>query len=328
MPPQNSFTFKLTPDQQDLLKAHLAQGNYRPAEVPHTVAAVKTDSCSINLYVSGKCLVQGKGAQEWVEFVLEPQIMGSVGLGYEEVLSPEMFEEHMGIDESGKGDFFGPLVISAVFVNQDIIDVFRELNVRDSKTVTSDRKALSMARDIHRVLDGKFSVITIGPEAYNRLYMKMGNVNKMLAWGHARAIENLLEKVPGCPRAVSDQFGPKHQIEQALLKKGQKIRLEQRPKAESDPAVAGASILARAGFVHALGQMGKQFDMEIPKGASEKVRQVAQELIRKNGPEILIKACKCHFRTADQVLEEEGFSRSDLGELGAAKSKTYTRSSR
>ena len=74
----------------------------------------------------------------------------------------------------------------------------------------------------------------------------MGNVNQILAWGHARAIENLLENIPGCPRAVADQFGPKRQIEQALMKKGQKIKLEQRPKAESDPAVAAASILARA----------------------------------------------------------------------------------
>jgi ribonuclease HIII len=134
----------------------------------------------------------------------------------------------------------------------------------------------------------------------------------MLAWGHARAIESLLEKVPDCPRALSDKFGPTHQIEQALMEKGQKIQLDQRTKAESDPAVAAASILARAGFIYALRKMGKSYNTEFPKGASDKVRREAERLVANKGPGILLDTAKCHFQTTDKVLAEVGYSRKDL----------------
>jgi ribonuclease HIII len=228
----------------------------------------------------------------------------------------------MGIDESGKGDFFGPMVIAAAYVDEPLVEKLREMDVRDSKRITSDRKALDMARDIRDLLGDRFAMVNIGPAAYNRLYAKMRNVNSMLAWGHARAIEDLLEKVPGCPRALSDQFGPKRQIEQALMRKGKDIRLEQRPKAESDPAVAAASVLARAGFVHALQRMGKSYEVEIPKGASDAVRATAEQLVKQRGPEVLLQTAKCHFRTADRVLEAVSLDRSALGPEGAAVSRT------
>jgi len=318
---RNSFTFVLNDEQQAALTRLLKTGNYRPLSMEHTLVAAQGRDCTIALYKSGKCLVQGKGAEEWVTFVLEPQILGEVYVGYEELHHPEFAQPHMGIDESGKGDFFGPLVIAAAFVDAERSRSLRSIDVRDSKRITSDKRAEEMAKSVRGILGEQHAVITIGPEAYNRLYASMRNVNRILSWGHARAIENLLEKVPDCPRAVSDQFGPKRQIEEALMKKGRNIRLEQRPRAESDPAVAAASILARAAFVRALRRMGKQYELAIPKGASAKTEEIARALVEREGPQILLQTSKCHFKTADKVLSAAGFDRDALGPAGAATSK-------
>jgi ribonuclease HIII len=320
---KTSFTFRLDDIQQERLIGILRTGNYRPTEIPYTRIAADAENCRIALYTSGKCVIQGKGAQDWVTFTLEPLVLQEARLGYDEVHDPEASQPHMGIDESGKGDFFGPLVIAAAFVNKPLAKAFADKGVRDSKTVTSDKKAEEMARDIRKMLGDRYALVTIGPRAYNRLYAKMRNVNDILAWGHARAIENLLEKVPDCPRAVSDQFGPKRQIEQALMKKGRSIELIQRPKAESDPAVAAASILARASFIAALRKIGEQYGVTIPKGASDRVREIGVELVKKQGPETLLETVKCHFRTTDAVLEAAGHSRKDLGPEGQAVSKPF-----
>jgi ribonuclease HIII len=310
---QNSHTIKLTGEQQEKLITILQNTKYTPTEVPHTRIAVAAEKCRINLYNSGKCLVQGKGAEEWITFVLEPEITGEALLGYEAVHDPESVEPHMGIDESGKGDLFGPLVISAVYTDAKTVDILHEIGAKDSKRISSDRVALQLASQIRKQLDGKYTLVTLGPEAYNRLYASMKNVNRVLAWGHARAIENLLEKVPTCPRALSDKFGPTHRIETALMKNGKKIQMDQRTKAESDPAVAAASILARAGFLNALRGIEKTYGIEtVPKGCSSKVKQIATELVAHQGPGILAKTCKLHFKTTEEVLRANGYTRADL----------------
>jgi ribonuclease HIII len=145
------------------------------------------------------------------------------------------------------------------------------------------------------------SVVAIGPERYNQLYVKLGNLNRLLAWGHARIIENLLEQRPDCPRALSDQFGNPRLIQRALLEKGRHIILEQRTKAESDLAVAAASILARERFINWLHKTGKEYRRELPRGASGTVKKVAAELVDAHGPEVLSRIAKTHFKTAAEV---------------------------
>ncbi len=322
MPKKTSFTFPLNAAQQARLVEIIRTGNYRPREVPHTRIAAEGSDCQIALFKSGKCLVQGQGAEDWVLFTLEPEVLQQAGVGYEQVLHPEAAQPHMGIDESGKGDFFGPLVIAAVYVDEQLVPAMQEMNIRDSKTISSDRVARDLARKIRELVGDRWTLVTIGPRKYNELYARIRNVNRLLAWGHARAIENLLEKVPGCPRALSDQFGPTRQIEMALMKKGKRIKLEQRHKAESDMAVAAASILARAGFLDGLQKIGERFDLAIPKGASTQVQEVACQLVAKQGPAILLETSKCHFRTTDAVLEKCGASRAALGPDGQVVSKT------
>ena len=320
---KNSYTIKLTPAQMDEAARILREGNYRPRRVEYAIAAAEGEDCQIVLYQSGKCLVQGKGAADWVTFVLEPQVLGEARLGYEDVLNPEAHAPHMGVDESGKGDFFGPLVIAAAYVDETIAKDLKAMNVRDSKTITTDKAAQDLAKKIRARLGDKFAVVSIGPAAYNRLYATMGSVNRILAWGHARAIENLLEKVPSCPRALSDQFGPEQQIQRALQQKGRKIKLEQRHKAESDVAVAAASILARSGFLTAMDKLGEKYGVKLPKGASDKVKQVAGEIAKKHGGAAFLEVAKCHFKTTDDVLVPMGRNRAGEGLPPAPERKVF-----
>ena len=321
MTPKTSFTYKLTPEQQGVLADILRTGNYRPARMEHTIIAADTEKCRIALYKSGKCLVQGKMAQDFVTFVLEPMVLLSVGLGYEDVLNPEASQPHMGVDESGKGDFFGPLVVVAAYVDENLAQAMHKMDVRDSKTITSDDKALAMGGELRRLLGSRFCVVRVGPRAYNRLYSKMRNLNQLLAWAHARAIEDLLEVVPGCPRAISDQFGRKDQVEKALMQRGRKIELIQQHRAESDIAVAAASVIARELFLRGLKKLEEEYGCRCPKGASAQVRAAAEGLVRERGPAVLLDTVKCHFKTTDEVLKAAGSNRAALGPEGAAVSK-------
>src|SRR5207253_4219459 len=136
----------------------------------------------------------------------------------------------IGMDESGKGDYFGPLVIAAVHVTPRAAADLEALNVRDSKKI-SDGMIKKLAVDI-RVLC-RHSIVAIGPERYNELYKKIRNLNRLLAWGHAKVLENLLEQLPNCELAIADQCGDERLILNALQEKGRKIRLVQQIGRES-----------------------------------------------------------------------------------------------
>ena len=206
----------------------------------------------------------------------------------------------IGIDESGKGDYFGPLVIAAVHVTPRLEEDLLALNVRDSKKI-ADSVIRKLEVDIKTLC--RHSVIAIGPERYNELYGKIRNLNRLLAWGHAKALETLLEQVP-CERAIADQFGDERLILNALQEKGRQITLEQRHKGEDDIAVAAASIVARAEFVRRLERLAAHWGMPLPKGASQAVEDAAKALVRKHGQEGLAKVAKLHFKTTKAVLGE------------------------
>jgi ribonuclease HIII len=206
--------------------------------------------------------------------------------------------ERIGIDESGKGDYFGPLVIAAVFVDATTQGELALMQVRDSKKI-SDGRILEMAPDIKTICP--HSIIAIGPNKYNDLYAKIRNLNRLLAWGHAKALETLLEQV-SCTRAIADQFGDERLILNALQEKGRKIVLEQRAKAESDLAVAAASILARAEFLLRMKRLSEEVGTTLPKGASPAVELAARMVIKKHGKERLGTVAKLHFKTTQAVL--------------------------
>ena len=302
----NSYTHALTGDQTSKLRTLLAESGFQFSAKQYTLFFAQKNNLSVAVYEKGpKVLVQGKGVEEFVQFELEPKILGEAKLGYEEVHSPEMFEPHFGVDESGKGDFFGPLVVAGVYVDRGIARKLIDAGVQDSKRIGSDARIRAFAETIRKSTAGLIETVLIGPERYNELYQKFGNLNKLLGWGHARVIENLLAKKSDCPRALSDQFADARVIEQSLLRHGRKIQIEQRTKAESDIAVAAASILAREAFINWLERRGKELGLRLERGVSANVKEAAKKLVEMNGPQVLRGLAKVHFRTAHEIAPDD-----------------------
>jgi len=215
----------------------------------------------------------------------------------EKLFPPE--KGRIGTDESGKGDYFGPLVVAGVFVPEDQQNVLKELGIRDSKKISDNR-----VRELADLLKKgyKHSLVAIGPEKYNELYTKLRNLNRILAWAHSRAIENILEEV-NCSVAVTDQFGDKSFVLNALMKKGREIELIQKPKAEEDLAVAAASIMARAEFLKRLYFLSQDVGLDLPKGSSSLVEEAGLKLVKLHNAEILDKFAKKHFKITRRILE-------------------------
>jgi ribonuclease HIII len=302
----NSYTHPLSLGQATKLRALLEELGFEFSPKEYTLFFAQKNKLSVAVYEKGpKVLVQGRGVEEFVQFELEPKILGEAKLGYEEVHLPEMFEPHFGVDESGKGDFFGPLVISGVYVDGAIARKLLDAGVQDSKRIGSDARIRALDQIIRKTTGGLIETVLIGPQRYNELYEKFGNLNELLGWGHARVIENLLEKKPDCPRSLSDQFADARVIEQSLLRHGRKINIEQRTKAESDIAVAAASILARDAFINWLERRGKELGLRLDRGVSPNVKAIAKKLVEKNGAQMLREVAKVHFRTAHEIAPDD-----------------------
>ncbi len=213
---------------------------------------------------------------------------------YEELLESGL----IGTDEAGKGDYFGPLVCAACYLNNDLYDILSTTGIRDSKKI-SNGKAKTVAIEIKRYCP--HNVVVIGPEKYNQLYAKFKNLNRMLAWAHAKAIENMLEKVKAA-YALTDQFGNEKLVKDALQKEGKGINLLQIPKAEANPAVAAASVLARAEFLWRIERLSKEYDVDLHLGAGSPTDSSGRVFVARHGAEKLPMVAKYHFKNTKKVL--------------------------
>jgi ribonuclease HIII len=211
----------------------------------------------------------------------------------------------IGTDESGKGDYFGPLVSAGVFLDEHTANELIKLGVKDSKNL-SDSQNITLAKKIIQICNGNFTIIEISPLRYNQLYTQFKkenkNLNTLLAWGHAKAIEELLAKVD-CSTAIADQFADEKFIQGKLQEKGKTINLIQRHKAEQNIAVAAASILARARFLEKLSKLSEQYKLNFPKGASINVIEVGRIYVKLHRKESLINVAKLHFKTTESILD-------------------------
>ncbi|MGB1130665.1 MAG: ribonuclease HIII [Haloferula sp.] len=301
--PAATYTSALTAEQAEALRSILERDGFEFSEKPYTLFAAKKGKLNVSVYEKGpKVLVQGKETEDFVKFTLEPEIIGEARLGYEEVHQPDMFEPHFGIDESGKGDYFGPLVIAGVYTDATTTRALMDAGIMDSKRITSAKRIRTLAKLIRETPGISEVVVAIGPERYNELHSSFGNVNRLLAWGHARAIARLHEQRPSCPRALSDQFAQPAVLERALKQQKIEIQLDQRTKAESDVAVAAASILARERFVDWMDKTSAASGVTLPLGASDAVIEAGKQLIERHGPTALERAAKTHFRTTGRIL--------------------------
>ena len=205
---------------------------------------------------------------------------------------------HIGSDEAGKGDYFGALVVAAVYADEVALERLPQAGVRDAKKV-ADSTLWRLEKAVKQICPA-FEVVRIMPERYNTLHAEMKNLNRLLAWAHARAIENVLEKVE-CGLAVTDQFGDEHYLEERLMARGRRIRLIQQVRAESDPAVAAASVLARADFLRSIERVSATAGLDLPRGATH-VLPAARQVVQKGGESLLRQVAKVHFKTTKQVL--------------------------
>ena len=301
-----TYTQEIEEGDVEKLRELLKRGGFDMLEKPYAYYGARKAKLNVTVYEKGpKVLIQGKDTEEFVKFILEPEILGEARLGYEEVHNPEMFQPHFGIDESGKGDYFGPLVIAGAYTDSESTRALMEAGVMDSKRVSSRDRIVNLSGIIRRTQGVKVSVISVGPKRYNELYERFANLNELLAWGHAKVIKELSELVPGCPRALSDQFANPRVLERALARQEVNVKLQQRTKGESDVAVAAASILAREAFVRWIENASESWGLALPLGAGAPVLASGREFVALHGRERLAEIAKFHFKTTNQLTSTE-----------------------
>lgn len=304
----SSYTVKLDDAQMEKLRAILVARGWTPFEVAYTRFAFKADHLKVNVsaYTSGKVVVAGKGTEDFVRDVIEPEVTGAAKLGYDEVLHPEWFEAHAGLDESGKGDFFGPVVAATVIADRPAIESWIKAGVKDSKRIAE----LQIIKLDQVIRDTKGVVVRTcycGMAKYNELMARPGaNLNRLLAWQHATALDQALAE-RRVPWGLLDQFSEQPLTQRELVRKGVKdFDLKMRTKAEEDPVVAAASIVARAEFQRQMSSLSKRFGARLQKGAGPLVKDQARQIVEKFGAQGLREFAKLHFRTAYEVISEMG----------------------
>lgn len=289
------FSTKIDPQLASKIEADLLERGFVISRPPHTLFAAKKEGVSCTLYQSGALTVQGRESASFVEFYLEPEILHQVSMSHP--------PPHIGLDEAGKGDFFGPLCVASLYADEAGMQQLRSLGVRDSKSFT-DGALLKLAKRLR----GEFvsTVIRLFPKKYNELYARFRNLNRLLSWAHVAALEHVVQKT-GCKMALLDQFAEKSLVERELQRKNIDINLEQRHRGEEDLVVAAASILARAAFLEGLDELSQEVGMTLPKGAGTAVLIVGRKLVTQSGPEVLTQVAKLHFKTT-QALKVDSSS--------------------
>ncbi len=288
------FTTTIDLSLKDKLKNDLLDQGFTLSDAPYAVFSAKKQGISCNLYLSGKLTVQGKGKEEFIAYYLEPEILHNLSYTHPEV-GMDM-SARIGLDEAGKGDFFGPLCIAGFYAKEGEVEALLKLGVRDSKKMT-DGAVLALSAKLKAAFP--YRVLRLMPETYNRLYSN--NLNRMLAWGHTTVLEELAGKTE-CNKAILDQFADEKLVLSFLAQKKLTIHLTQRHRGEEDPVVAAASILARAAFLEGLAELSERYQVELPKGASSLVIKAGKKILAKQGPDLLPLLCKTHFKTAQELL--------------------------
>ncbi|PTY01214.1 ribonuclease HIII [Opitutus sp. ER46] len=303
-----SYTVKLDDAQMETLRGILEQRGWTPFEVAYTRFAFKADHLKVNVsaYTSGKVVIAGKGTEDFVRDVLEPEVTGAAKLGYDDVLHPDWFESHAGMDESGKGDFFGPVVAATVIADRVAIEGWIKAGVKDSKRI-ADMQIIKLDQLIRDTPGVAVRTCFCGMPKYNELMGRPGaNLNRLLAWQHATALEQALA-TKRVPWGLLDQFTEQPLVQRELARKNVAgFDLRMRTKAEEDPVVAAASIVARAEFQRQMVMLSKQFGARLQKGAGPLVKEQAMQIIQQFGARALGNFAKLHFRTAYEVVSAAG----------------------
>jgi ribonuclease HIII len=287
----SSFVTQIGSDQGKKLKSHLEDEGFEMKPLAHAHFSAQKKGISITYYLSGKLVVQGKEMDEFIRYYLEPEILES--LDYTHPANLQDLKPHIGIDEAGKGDFFGPLCVAGLYADEAGIKKLISMGIKDSKAL-GDKTISKLASELKQSFP--YEIISIYPTKYNELYEKFKNLNSLLGWGHSKAIQNLIAKT-NCVDVLIDQFAGEHVVKNALTRLGVSANLTQRHKGETDPVVAAASILARDAFVTGIAKLEAHYNITLPKGASAKVIAAGKKFIETYSKGRLNEVSKLHFKT-------------------------------
>ncbi|OGN65205.1 MAG: ribonuclease HIII [Chlamydiae bacterium RIFCSPHIGHO2_12_FULL_49_9] len=289
------FTATVSLDLAGKLENDLVDQGFEISKPPYTLFSAKKKGISCTFYESGKLTVQGKDKDSFIEFYLEPEILKE--FKHSHAAAHLNLTPRIGMDEAGKGDFFGPLCVAAVYADGKTVQKLHEMGVKDSKTF-SDASILKLAQKVRATCP--YTVIRLFPLKYNELHAKFKNLNRLLAWAHTAALHDLVQKT-GCKEAILDQFADKHVMETFIRQKKLEVNLQQKVRGEEDTVVAAASILARAGFLEGLKSLSEEIGLELPKGASQRVIEAGRQIVAQKGIDTLKRAAKTHFKTFKEL---------------------------
>jgi ribonuclease HIII len=211
----------------------------------------------------------------------------------------------IGCDLAGKADYFGSLVIAAVYIDRQISVKLAMAGVQEIRNI-GDTKIEVIAREIRKICQDKFAIVEISPPEYNQLYSQLEtenrSLNDLLLEAYARSIDELLTKVR-CETAIVDKLVNENLLLEHLQRKDRAVKvIQDRHQTESHLAIAAASILAKDRFISNLRQLGKQYKVELPKGSTKAVITVAKQLVATQGIEVLDEVAKLHFKTTKELL--------------------------
>jgi len=290
---------KLTDAEIASIRQLLNEERFEFRRLDHAHFQARGDGVVVSAYRSGKVVVQGKNAETFLARAgFKAEDGGSTGGGSSRGFQLDRITA--GSDESGKGDYFGPLVVAAVIVEPEQVAELKDAGVRDCKKM-ADSAVLRSAKAIRDLCP--HAVIRLDPKEYNAAHAREGNVALFLSRMHAEAIAKAVESAARCEQVVIDQFTFASRLEEALTTAGVDLPVEIRTKAEDNPAVAAASVLARAEFLIALKELGNEWGVELLKGASAAVEAVARDLFQVGGRTALDAVAKTHFRTTTRVTQ-------------------------
>ncbi|MDR0428732.1 MAG: ribonuclease HIII [Puniceicoccales bacterium] len=295
------YSVKMSPMQMEKLCNILTKKDWEKYGVPYAIYAFRGEGVSVVAYRTGTVVVQGAKTMEFVQFTIEPEVLEKITHSYEEERHPEWFVEHGGLDESGKGDLFGPLVSACVIAHGDTVKKWLHRGVKDSKDIHSPGNIFALEKDICQSPEAVVEVFKVSMRKYNELYGKFGNnLNHLLAWYHAKSLQNARARNL-VRHVVLDQFS-RTPLVQKFFSKDDTVSITMRPRAEEDPVVAAASIVARAEYLRSMKELSKNAGEELLRGANSQVLEQAKRLIKRLGVDRLAEFAKLHFSTAQKAI--------------------------
>ncbi len=297
-----NYVLELSPEKTNFLIDYYASARDKTHE-EHIRARFRLEGLIVTVYASGKVMFQGKRAEETYFFWCE--VFAIVPIDKKAPKKTDFFTPSIGSDESGVGDYFGPLTVCAVYVDEKTAKRIEPLGVRDSKTI-ADKEVKRLAKKLLTILPA--SLMVLDNERYNSLVEEGYNAHRLKAWLHAQSHKKLIQRIKKRPLVIVDKFCEKKTY-MAYLKDFENPEKPDRflfRAEEAYASVAAASIIARHAFLEELAKMSYAYGVDFPKGASSAVEEAGRAFIGRHGEETLKKVAKIHFRTTEKMRTTRG----------------------